>query len=195
MYNLPLNGTGAPMSHTQHLSSTLRRFASGVLWLSVLLVVFSPGIVFLNGFVPDTANHLLRLLDMDGFRFTAAHSSGMLRMFVWGLVAISCTAAVLTLSVLIRLLHQFEGGTAFSLESIRLVRILGWIQIAKVPVWFLMLGSFSMVSKQVAGLVVQPWKQVGPASLDGLFWGGLTLLIAYVLEEGFRLEAEQGLVI
>jgi hypothetical protein len=183
------------MNRTQRLSRVLRRYASVVFWACLLILVFSPGLVFLDSFALDTTNHLLRVLDVDGFRFNTSHLGWMLRTLVWGLAAASFTTAVLSLGALIRLLHQFEQGTAFSLESVRLVRFLGWIQMAAAPVGFLMLWGLAVVTKSLLGQTIHPWKQVGTSSLDGLFFGGVTLLVAYVLEEGCRLKAEQDLVI
>src|SRR5664279_6456930 len=183
------------MNRTQRLCRVLRRYASVVFWLCLLGLLFSPGMVFLDSFAIDVANHLLRLLDVDGLRFNASHVGWMLRTFAGVMTAVSLATAVLSLGVLIRLLHQFEGGTAFSLESVRLVRFLGWIQIASAPVGFLMFWSLAVVTKTLLGQTVHPWKQAGTSSLEGLFWGGVTLLVAYVLEEGCRLKAEQELVI
>jgi len=183
------------MDRTQRLSRALRRFASGLLWLCVLLLVFSPGLVLLDGFVLDSANHLLRLLDVDGFRFNSGHVGGMLRTFIWGLTAASLVTAVLSLGALIRLLHQFEWGTAFSHESVRLVRFLGWIQVAGAPIGLLMLWGLATVTKALTTQVVHPWKFAVNSSLEELFFGGITLLVAHVLDEGFRLKSEQDLVI
>ncbi len=183
------------MNRTQRLSRALRRFASGLLWLCLLILVFSPGLVFLDGFALDGANHLLRLLDVDGFRFNSGHVGGLLRSYVWGLIAVSLSTAVLSLGALIRLLHEFEGGTAFSHESVRLVRFLGWIQVAGAPVGLLMFWGLAAVTKALTAQVIHPWKFVVNSSLEGLFFGGITLLVAHVLDEGFRLKSEQELVI
>lgn len=183
------------MNRTQRLSRVLRRFASGLLGLCVLLLAFSPGLVFLDGFALDSANHLLRLLDVDGFRFNASHVGGMLRAFVWGLIAVSFVTAVLSLGALVRLLHEFEAGTAFSHESVRLVRFLGWIQVAGAPVGLLMFWGMAAVTKALTAQVIHPWKFAVNSSLNGLFFGGITLLVAHVLDEGFRLKSEQELVI
>lgn len=183
------------MNRTQRLSRVLRRYASGLFGLCLLLLVFSPGLVFLDGFALDTANHLLRLLDVDEFRFNASHVGGMLRTLVWALTAISFATAVLSLGALIRLLHQFEAGTAFSRESVRLVRFLGWIQVAGVLIGSLMFWGLTVVTKALTSQVIHPWKHAISTSLEGLFFGGVTLLVAHVLDEGFRLKTEQELVI
>ncbi len=183
------------MDRTQRLSRILRRYASGLFWLCLLVLIFSPGMVFLDGFTLDTANHLLRLLDVDGFRFTVSHVGWLLRTLIWALIATSLITAVLSLGALIRLLHQFEQGTAFSLESVQLVRFLGWVQIATAPIGLLMLWGLAAVTKALTTQVIRPWKYAGSSSLDGLFFGGVVLLIAYVLEEGCRLKSEQELVI
>jgi hypothetical protein len=183
------------MNRTQRLSRTLRRFASLLFGLCLFGLVFSPGLVFLDGFALDSANHLLRLLDVDGFRFNAGHVGWMLRTFVGVLTAGALATAVLSLGVLIRLLHQFEGGTAFSQESVRLVRFLGWIQVAGALVGLLMFGGLAAVTKALTAQVIHPWGHAVGSSLDGLFFGGITLLVAHVLDEGFRLKSEQELVI
>jgi len=183
------------MNRTQRLSRILRRYASVVFWSCLLLLVFSPGMVFLDGFALDIANHLLRLLDVDGLRFNASHVGWMLRTLVWALIATSFTTAVLSLGALVRLLHQFEDSAAFSLESIRLVRFLGWIQVATAPLGLLMFWGLAAVTKVLTTQVIHPWKHAASSSLDGLFFGGVVLLVAYVLEEGCRLKAEQKLVI
>jgi hypothetical protein len=183
------------MNRTQRLSRILRRYASVGIWACAILLVFSPAMVFLDSFTLDMANHLLRMLDVDAFRFNSGHVGWMLRTLVWALIATTFTAGVLSLGALIRLLHQFEEGTAFSQESVRLVRFLGWIQVATTPIGLLMFWGLAVVTKSLIGQTIHPWKQVGPSSLDGLFSGGITLLVAYVLEEGCRLKAEQDLVI
>src|SRR5664279_2183360 len=183
------------MNRTQRLCRVLRRYASVVFWLCLLGLLFSPGMVFLDSFAIDVANHLLRLLDVDGLRFNASHVGWMLRTFAGVMTAVSLATAVLSLGVLIRLLHQFEGGTAFSLESVRLVRILGWVQVAMVPLDFLLFWHLIVISRSLTTQVVKPWEHSIPSSMEGLFWGGVTLLIAHVLEEGCRLKAEQELVI
>jgi hypothetical protein len=68
-----------PMNRTQRLSRILRRYASIGIWACVIPLVFSPAIVFLDGFTLDVANHQLRVLDVDTFRFTAGHVGWMLR--------------------------------------------------------------------------------------------------------------------
>ena len=183
------------MNRTQRLCRVLRRFASVVFWLCLLVLLFSPGMVFLDSFAVDVANHLLRLLDVDGIRFNAGHVGWMLRTFAGVLTAVSLATALLSLGVLIRLLHQFEEGTAFSLESVRLVRILGWIQVAGAPIGLLMLWGLAAVTKALTTQVVHPWKFAVNSSLEELFFGGITLLVAHVLDEGFRLKSEQDLVI
>src|SRR5664279_1222452 len=179
------------MNRTQRLCRVLRHYASVVFWLCLLGLLFSPGMVFLDSFAIDVANHLLRLLDVDGLRFNASHVGWMLRTFAGVMTAVSLATAVLSLGVLIRLLHQFEGGTAFSLESIRLVRFLGWIQVAEAPVGLLMFWGFAAVTKTLIAQVIHPWKFAVISSLEGLFFGGITLLVAHVLDEGFRLKSEQ----
>ena len=183
------------MNFTKRLSRALRRFASLLFGLAVIVLVFSPGIVLLDGFVLNTTNHQLRLLDVDGLRFQSAHLGWMLRTHAWALLATAFTAGALSLGALIRLLHQFEGGTAFSLESVRLVRILGWVQVAMVPLDFLLFWHLTVITRSLTTQVVKPWEHSIPSSMEGLFWGGVTLLIAHVLEEGCRLKAEQELVI
>jgi hypothetical protein len=183
------------MNRTQRLSRVLRRYASVLFGLSLFLLVLSPGMVFVPDFTLDFANHQLRLLDVDVFRFTPSHLGWMLRTLVWAELATNLATTVLSLGALIRLLHQFEAGTAFSLESVRLVRFLGWIQVAMAPVNFMWTLSVVAVTKALSTLVVSPWKQAIDPSLSSLFWGGVTLLVAYVLEEGFRLRSEQDLVI
>lgn len=183
------------MNRTQRLSRVLHRYASGLFGLCLLFLVFSPGIVFLDGFALDAANHLLRLLDVDALRFNASHVGGMLRTLVWALIATSLTSAILSLGALVRLLHQFEDGTAFSLESVRLVRFLGWIQVAMAPIGLLIFWGLAAVTKALTAQVIRPWRYAASSSLEGLFFGGVTLLIAHVLEEGCRLKSEQELVI
>lgn len=183
------------MNRTQRLSRVLRRYASGLFGLILVLLVFSPGLVFLDGIVLDTANHLLRLVDVDGVRFSAGHLGGMLRILVWASMAISFTTALLLLGALVRLLHQFEAGTAFSPESVRLVRFLGWVQVAGAPVGILLFWGLAAVTKALTAQVIHPWKNSVDGSLHELFFGGVTLLIAHVLEEGCRLKSEQELVI
>lgn len=183
------------MNRTQRLSRALRRYASVVFWLCLLVLVFSPGMVFLNGFALDIANHLLRVLDVDGFRFDAGHVGWMLRTLVWAMLATSLTTAVLSLGSLIRLLHQFEEGAAFSLESIRLVRFLGWIQVATAPLGLLMFWGLAAAAKVLTAQIIHPWGHAASASLQGLFFGGILLLVAHVMEEGCRLKSEQELVI
>jgi hypothetical protein len=183
------------MDRTQRLSRALRRFASGLLWLCVLLLVFSPALVLLDSFTLDTANHMVRLLDVDAFRFNASHVGWMLRTLVWALIATSFMTGVLSLGALIRLLHQFEEGTAFSLESIRLVRFLGWVQVAAAAFWVLLFWALAAVTRALTAQVIYPWGHAIGSSLDGLFFGGITLLVAHVLNEGFRLKSEQELVI
>jgi len=183
------------MDRTQRLSRILRRTASVLFCLCLLLLVISPGIVFLNGFTLDTANHLLRLLDLDGFRFQAGHVGAPLRIFIWVLVVTCFTKVDLALGAFIRLLHQVEGGTAFSQESVRLVRFLGWIQVAAVPIECLLFWILAPLTRAITGQTISSWKLAGSNSLDGLFWGGVTLLVAHILEEGFRLKTEQDLVI
>jgi len=183
------------MNRTQRLSRVLRRYASVVFWLCLIGLIFSPGLLFLDGFTLDAANHQLRLLDVDGLRFNAGHVGWMLRTLVGAGIATGLTTAVLSLGVVIRLLHQFEQGTAFSPESAHLVRFLGWIQVAAALVEFLLYGGLASVTKALTAQVIHPWWVAGSSSLDGLFFGGVALLVAYVLEEGFRLKTEQDLVI
>ncbi len=183
------------MNRTQRLSRLLRGYASIGIWLCLIPLVFSPAIVFLDGFTLDTANHWLRLLDVDAFRFNAGHVGWMLRTLAWALTATTFAAAVLSLGALIRLLHQFEEGAVFSLESIRMVRFLGWVQVAMAPAELLLLWGFVGTAKALLGLTIHPWAQVVSAGVGNLFFGGVLLLIAFVLEEGFRLKSEQDLVI
>lgn len=107
------------MDRTQRLSRVLRRYASVVFWLCLICLIFSPGLLFLNGFTLDVANHQLRMLDVDGLRFTTSHVGWMLRALVGAWVATGFTMAILSLGALIRLLHQFEQGTACSSEASR----------------------------------------------------------------------------
>ena len=183
------------MNRTQRLSRILRRYASGLFGLTLLLLVLSPGLVFLDGIVLDTANHLLRLADVDGVRFGAGQVGGILRSLIWASMAISFTTALLLIGALIRLLHQFEAGTAFSRESVRLVRFLGWIQVAGAPAGIFLFWGLAAVTKALTTQVIHPWKNAIDGSLHGLFFGGVTLLVAHVLDEGFRLKSEQELVI
>jgi hypothetical protein len=183
------------MNRTQRLSRLLRRYASIGIWVCVILLVFSPAIVFLDGFTLNVANHLLRVLDVDAFRFNASHLGWMLRSLVWALTATAFTTAVLSLGTLIRLLHQFEEGTAFSLESIRLVCFLGWVQVAEATIGIPLFWALATVTKSLTAQILHPWWYATTSSLNGLFFGGIVLLIAYVLEEGFRLKSEQDLVI
>lgn len=183
------------MNRTQRLSRVLRRFASGLFAICLLGLVFSPAVVLNDGFTLDTTNHHLRLLDVDGIRFQASHLGWMLRSHAWALLATSFLAGVLSLGALIRLLHQFEGGTSFSLEGTRLVRILGWVQVGMVPLSFLLFWRLAAVTRALTGQAIRPWGTAVSLSLDGLFWGGITLLVAHVLAEGCRLKAEQDLVI
>lgn len=183
------------MDRMQRLSRILRRYASLVFWLCLIILILSPGMVFIRGFTLDVANHLLRVLDVDGFRFNASHSGWMLRTLVGAVTATNLTMAVLSLGALIRLLHQFEQGTAFSLESIHLVRFLGWVQVAMAPIGFLLFWGLAAATKALTAQAIHPWRYAGSSSLNDLFFGGVVLLIAYVLEEGFRLKTEQDLVI
>ncbi len=183
------------MNRIQRLGRILRRCASVGIWACAVVLLFSPAFVLLDSFTLDTANHMLRLLDVDAFRFDASHVGWMLRTLVWALIATSFTAGVLSLGALIRLLHQFEEGTAFSLESIRLVRFLGWVQVAAAAFWVPLLWALAMVTRALTAQVIHPWGHAIGSSLDGLFFGGITLLVAHVLDEGFRLKAEQELVI
>ena len=119
----------------------------------------------------------------------------MLRSFVWVSMAVSSAAAVLSLGVLIRLLHQFEAGESFSMDSIRLVRLLGWIQVAIVPADILLLWGMTWIVKSLLAQAIHPWFFLIGSAAGGLFFGGVLLLIAFVLEEGCRLKSEQDLVI
>jgi hypothetical protein len=151
--------------------------------------------VFITGFTLDTANHMLRLVDVDGLRFNASQVGWMLRTLVGVGVAISLATAVLSLGTLIRLLHQFEQGTAFSLESVHLVRFLGWIQVASALAEFLLFAGLATVTKSLTAQVIHPWWYAASSSLNELFFGGVAMLVAYMLEEGSRLKIEQDLVI
>ena len=183
------------MNRMQRLSRVLRRYASVVFWLCLIALILSPGMVFIRGFTLDLANHLLRVLDVDGFRFNASHVGWMLRTLVGAVTTTSLTMAVLSLGALIRLLHQFEQGTAFSLESVHLVRFLGWIQVAMAPVGFLLFWGLAAAAKALTAQVIHPWRYAASSSLNDLFFGGVVLLVAYVMEEGCRLKSEQDLVI
>lgn len=183
------------MNRMQRLSRALRRFASWLFALSVIGLVFSPGLLLLDDAILKMANDLLRHLDVEGTRFSAAHMGWMLRAFVFLPLAAWGATAVLSLGALIRLLHQFEAGEAFSMESIRLVRFLGWIQVAMVPVDLLVLLGMSGVAKALTGQAVHPWANMTGSTAGSLFFGGVVLLVAYVLEEGCRLKSEQELVI
>jgi hypothetical protein len=166
-----------------------------VFWLCLICLILSPGLLFLNGFALDVANHHLRMLDVDGLRFSTGHVGWMLRTMVGAWVASGFTVAILSLGALIRLLHQFEQGTAFSPESAHLVRFLGWIQVAAALAGFLLYGGLAFVTKALTAQTIHPWWVAGSSSLNDLFVGGVMLLVAYVLEEGFRLKTEQDLVI
>jgi hypothetical protein len=183
------------MNRTQRLCRVLRRFASVLFGLSIFGLLFVPILVFNTDLTLDLANHQLRLLDVDAFRFTATHLGWKLRAINGLAMATAFGASIFGLGVLVRLLTQFEEGTAFSLESVRLVRWLGWLQVALVPIGLALGWCFAAVTKALLGQVVGLWTHPIYASLDGLFWGGVTLLIAQILEEGFRLKAEQDLVI
>jgi hypothetical protein len=192
---LMLDAPEEPMNRTQRLSRALRRFASLLFGLALIGLVFSPGAVFLDDFTVQQANHVLRLLDVDGLRFNPTHLGWMLRSFVWVSMAVSSAAAVLSLGVLIRLLHQFEAGESFSMDSIRLVRLLGWIQVAIVPADILLLWGMTWIVKSLLAQAIHPWFFLIGSAAGGLFFGGVLLLIAFVLEEGCRLKSEQDLVI
>ena len=183
------------MNRTQRLCRVLRYFASVLFGLSIFALVVSPFMSFSPGFVLDFANHQLRLLDVDAFRFTSEHLNWMLRTnaFLW--LALAMGSAVLSLGALIRLLQQFEDGKAFSGESARLVRFLGWLQIATAPATMLMSWSLALTTRALLHQSIPPWRSAFGESLGALFFGGITLLIAHILDEGFRLKTEQDLVI
>ena len=183
------------MNQTQRLCRVLRRFSSILLGISILGLLFVPILVFSPDLTLDWANLQLRALDVDAFRFTVSHLGWKLRGITGTAFATGLGAAIFSLGVLVRLLTQFEEGTAFSLESVRLVRLLGWLQVALVPISLALGWSFAAVTRALLGQVVRLWAHPIYTSLDGLFWGGVTLLISHVLEEGFRLKTEQDLVI
>lgn len=183
------------MDRMQHLSRTLRRFASFLFAISVLGLLFSPGLLFTGDLILKTANDTLRHLDVEGIRFNAAQLVWRLRIVVFLPMAVWATTALLSLGALIRLLHQFEAGATFSMESVHLVRFLGWVQVAMAPAELLLLWSFVGTAKALLGLTIHPWAQLVNAGVGNLFFGGVLLLIAFVLEEGLRLKSEQELVI
>lgn len=183
------------MDRMQRLSRALRRFASWLFALCVIFLVFSPGLLLLDDAILKMANDFLRHLEVEGIRFGAAHMGWMLRAFVFLPLAAWGAATILSLGALIRLLHQFEAGEAFSMESIRLVRFLGWIQVAMAPADLLVLWGMAGMAKALTGHAVHPWGTMAGSTANNLFFGGVVLLIAYVLEEGCRLKSEQELVI
>ena len=107
----------------------------------------------------------------------------------------SGATAVFSLGALIQLLHQIEAGEAFSMESVRLVRFLGWIQVVMAPVNLIVLWGMSGIASFLTAKAVHPWANLADSVTGNLFFGGVVLLVAYVLEEGCRLKSEQALVI
>jgi hypothetical protein len=119
----------------------------------------------------------------------------MLRGFVAVFLATYWTLTTLTLGALVRLLRQFEEGEAFSLESLRLVRFLGWIQVAMGPIGLLVeLGMAAMAGAITNRSIHLPFDLASSVAVQ-LFFGGVVLLVGHVMEEGCRLKSEQDLVI
>ena len=183
------------MNRMQRLSRALHRFASFLFALALILLVFSPGLLLLDSAILESANDFVRRFGMDGLQFSLVHMGWKLRVFIFlPLVAMGATA-VLSLGALIRLLHQFEAGEAFSMESVRLVRFLGWVQVASAPLSLLVLLGMAGMAKTLTAKAVNPWANVADSVTGNLFFGGVVLLAAYALEEGWRLKTEQELVI
>ncbi len=184
------------MDRMQRLSRSLRRFASFVFFLLVVCLVFSPGLLLAEDIVLKIANDVLRqFFEVEGFRFSSAHGGWLLKAFVFIPLITSGGTAILSLGALIRLLHQFEAGAAFSMESVRLVRFLGWIQVVMAPAMLLVLWGMAGLVKVLTAKVVHPWANQTGSVIDSLFFGGVVLLVAHVMEEGCRLKSEQELVI
>ncbi len=184
------------MDRVQRLSRVLRRISSVLFWISVICLVFSPGAVFLKDVALDHANWWLRHgLDVDGIRFSQGHVGWLLRSLVAWSMASAFTVAVLSLGALIRLLHQFESKEPFSAESIRMLRFLGWVQVASAPLYAITVWVVARIAKVLTGQVISPWPEMFRGTLAVLFEGGLVLLIAFVMEEALRLKSEQDLVI
>ncbi len=184
------------MDRMQRLSRALRRFASFVFFLLVACLVFSPGLLLDGDVVLKIANDVLRqFFEVEGLHFGPAQGGWQLKAFVFLPLVTSGVTAIFSLGALIRLLHQFEAGAAFSMESVRLVRFLGWIQVAMAPVMLLVLWGMAALVKVLTTQVVHPWANQTGSVIDSLFFGGVVLLVAYVREEGCRLKSEQELVI
>jgi hypothetical protein len=185
----------ATMNRMQRLSRALRIFASWLLFVMVASLIFLPVMLFTDDFILKMANDTLRQLDVEGARLGATHLGWRLRISVVLPMAVYAVTILLSLGALIRLLHQFEWGEAFSAESIRLIRFLGWIQVAMAPMELLILWGTTGTVKALTGQAIHPWAQIAGSVMGNLFFGGVVLLIAYVMEEGFRLKSEQDLVI
>ncbi len=183
------------MNRMQRLSRVLRRFTSVLFALNTLTLLFLPGVLFMKEASLDLGNHLLRQFGQEGLRFSAAHTGWMLKAFLLTFLAPYWIVITLSLGALIRLLHQFEAGEAFSPESIRMLRFLGWIQVVMVPVDLLILWVMARLAQALTAQAVHPWSNMATSALGNLFFGGVLLLIAFALEEGFRLKTEQELVI
>ena len=184
------------MDRVQRLSRVLRRIASVMLWCSVIGLVFSPGAVFLKDFVLEHANWWLRHgLDIDGIRFNQGHVGWLLRSLVVWSMATSFTVAVLFLGAMVRLLHQFESKEPFSTESVRMLRFLGWLTVATAPLHGLTIWGVTRILKLLTGQVISHWFEMFSGTVVALFYGGLVLLIAFVMEEALLLKSEQDLVI
>jgi hypothetical protein len=84
---------------------------------------------------------------------------------------------------------KYLDGLRFNAEHV------GWIQVAGAIAVFLCFVGLAAVTKALTAQVIHPWKHAASHSLNGLFFGGVVLLVAYVMEEGCRLKSEQELVI
>ncbi len=60
---------------------------------------------------------------------------------------------------------------------------------------FLLYGGLAFVTKALTTQTIHPWWVAGSSSLNDLFFGDIMLLVAYVLEAGFRLKTGPDLVI
>jgi hypothetical protein len=183
------------MNRMQRLSRALRRFAAIALSFNVIVLILAPAVLFLDKATLEIGNKLLGHLDAEGIRFGSAHLGWMLRAFVAVFLATYWTLTTLSLGALIRLLRQFEEGEAFSLESIRLVRFLGWIQVAMGPIGLLVQLGMASIARAITTQSIHLSLDLASSSAVQLFFGGVVLLVAYVMEEGCRLKSEQDLVI
>lgn len=159
----------------RYLSNTMRVFC----WMGLALIL-TAGLLWLLSADPKG-------FKAGSFSFTAEERYGSFEVLGRPLIAFVILLQALFLYLLQRLMGFFAEGIIFAGETVGCVRAMGW--------WMIFV-AFAPILTQMLEKQIERGETVIHLQADGYLFGGLlTFLIAWIIDEGRKLQEEQNLVV